>query len=128
MDKSLIAEYMHKNIKKNKGFKAAKSLKPIYSIWSGKRDSNPRPSAWEADALPLSYFRIIFFCIINYKTSALNCQLSNKPRICEPEFYSQKFNRPKMILKKAVSVQNYNTVTQEKTQKGDPPNNTILYT
>ena len=25
---------------------------------SGKRDSNPRPSAWEADALPLSYSRI----------------------------------------------------------------------
>jgi hypothetical protein len=23
-------------------------------FWSGKRDSNPRPSAWEADALPLS--------------------------------------------------------------------------
>ena len=21
-------------------------------IWSGKRDSNPRPSAWKADALP----------------------------------------------------------------------------
>ncbi len=26
---------------------------------SGKWDSNPRPSAWEADALPLSYSR---FC------------------------------------------------------------------
>jgi hypothetical protein len=25
--------------------------------WSGKRDSNPRPSAWKADALPLSYSR-----------------------------------------------------------------------
>jgi hypothetical protein len=25
---------------------------------SGKRDSNPRPSAWEADALPLSYSRV----------------------------------------------------------------------
>ncbi len=24
---------------------------------SGKRGSNPRPSAWEADALPLSYSR-----------------------------------------------------------------------
>ncbi len=29
--------------------------KPRY--WSGKRDSNPRPSAWKADALPLSYSR-----------------------------------------------------------------------
>ena len=26
-------------------------------FWSGKRDSNPRPSAWEADTLPLSYSR-----------------------------------------------------------------------
>ena len=26
--------------------------------WSGRRDSNPRPSPWQGDALPLSYFRI----------------------------------------------------------------------
>lgn len=26
---------------------------------SGKRGSNPRPSAWEADALPLSYSRTL---------------------------------------------------------------------
>ena len=26
-------------------------------IWSGKRDSNPRPPAWKAGALPLSYSR-----------------------------------------------------------------------
>jgi hypothetical protein len=25
---------------------------------SGRRDSDPRPSAWEADALPLSYSRV----------------------------------------------------------------------
>ena len=24
--------------------------------WSGKRDLNPRPSAWEADALPAELF------------------------------------------------------------------------
>ncbi len=29
-----------------------------FHLWSGKRDSNPRPSAWKADALPLSYSRI----------------------------------------------------------------------
>ncbi len=28
---------------------------------SGKRDSNPRPSAWKADALPLSYSRIKYY-------------------------------------------------------------------
>ncbi len=27
------------------------------ALWSGRWDSNPRPSAWEADALPLSYSR-----------------------------------------------------------------------
>src|SRR5450759_3685223 len=28
---------------------------PLVSrVWSGRRGSNPRPSAWEADALPLS--------------------------------------------------------------------------
>ncbi len=31
-------------------------LTPSLSL-SGKRGSNPRPSAWEADALPLSYSR-----------------------------------------------------------------------
>ena len=31
--------------------------RPIGRDWSGKRDSNPRPSAWKADALPLSYSR-----------------------------------------------------------------------
>ena len=26
-------------------------------FWSGRRDSNPQPSAWEADALPLRHTR-----------------------------------------------------------------------
>src|SRR5699024_8422725 len=25
--------------------------------WSGRRDSNPRPSPWQGDILPLNYFR-----------------------------------------------------------------------
>ena len=36
-----------------------------YKFWSGKRDSNSRPSPWQGDALPLSYFRIFN---INFKT------------------------------------------------------------
>ena len=28
------------------------------AVWSGKRGSNSRPSPWQGDALPLSYFRI----------------------------------------------------------------------
>ena len=39
---------------------------------SGKRDSNPRPSAWEADALPLSYSRKIFIKIPGWNTGNLN--------------------------------------------------------
>src|SRR5436190_24063431 len=31
--------------------------KMLDSEWSGKRDSNPRPPAWKAGALPLSYSR-----------------------------------------------------------------------
>jgi hypothetical protein len=41
--------------KKQKGV-GENSLTPCI-CWSGKRDSNPRPSAWEADTLPLSYSR-----------------------------------------------------------------------
>ena len=36
-------------------------IKPSLLImlrWSGKRDSNSRPSRWQRDALPLSYSRI----------------------------------------------------------------------
>ena len=29
----------------------------FFKRWSGKRDLNPRPSPWQGDALPLSYFR-----------------------------------------------------------------------
>ena len=29
----------------------------LADFWSGRRDSNPRSSAWEADALPLSHTR-----------------------------------------------------------------------
>ena len=32
--------------------------------WSGRRGSNPRPSAWKADALPLSYSRNILKCFL----------------------------------------------------------------
>jgi hypothetical protein len=28
-------------------------------LWSGRRDSNPQPSAWEADALPLRHSRAV---------------------------------------------------------------------
>ena len=34
---------------------------------SGKRDSNPRPSAWEADALPTELLPQIFPILLHYK-------------------------------------------------------------
>ena len=30
---------------------------PVVEAWSGRWDSNPRPSPWQGDALPLSHFR-----------------------------------------------------------------------
>jgi hypothetical protein len=46
--------------------------------WSGKRDSNPRPSPWEGDTLPLSYSRtfqeniLLQLIQINQRCKALN--------------------------------------------------------
>ena len=37
---------------------ALKKEKTAQILWSGKRDSNPRHSPWQGDALPLSYSRI----------------------------------------------------------------------
>ncbi len=36
----------------------------ILYIWSGKRDSNPRPSAWKADALPTELFPLNQSCFV----------------------------------------------------------------
>ena len=32
--------------------------------WSGRRDSNSRPSPWQGDALPLSHFRICIYKLV----------------------------------------------------------------
>ncbi len=34
-----------------------------HKTWSGRRDSNSRPSPWQGDALPLSHFRA--YCVLN---------------------------------------------------------------
>ena len=36
---------------------SASSATPAY-IWSGRRDSNPRPPPWQGGVLPLNYFRV----------------------------------------------------------------------
>ena len=38
-------------------YQTNRSRQSIWIVWSGRRGSNPRPSAWKADALPLSYSR-----------------------------------------------------------------------
>jgi hypothetical protein len=43
----------------------------FYLVWSGKRDSNPRPSAWEADALPTELFPLALLNRITGTTSKL---------------------------------------------------------
>ncbi len=35
-----------------------KQLALTWYRWSGRRDSNPRPSPWQGDALPLRHFRV----------------------------------------------------------------------
>ena len=37
---------------------------PYFYKWSGRRDSNSRPSPWQGDALPLSHFRTLIYKII----------------------------------------------------------------
>ena len=44
-------------IKENKNALTVFNHKGLIFLWSGKRDLNPQPSAWEADTLPLSYSR-----------------------------------------------------------------------
>ena len=45
-------------------------------IWSGKRDSNPRPSAWEADALPTELFPLATLILVPASDA---CQTTSPP-------------------------------------------------
>ena len=53
--------------------------------WSGRRDSNSRPSPWQGDALPLSHFRMIWcrdpelnWGHEDFQSSALPTELSRR--------------------------------------------------
>ena len=56
------------------------------SHWSGRRDSNSRPSPWQGDALPLSHFRKKKWCLEaesnhrheDFQSSALPTELSRQ--------------------------------------------------
>ena len=42
------------------------SYEPTHNVvkWSGRRDSNSRPSPWQGDALPLSHFRTLIIKLL----------------------------------------------------------------
>ena len=52
----------------NRGFADPRLNLLATSPWSGRRDSNPRPSPWQGDVLPLNYFR--FFRAAPYVKNA----------------------------------------------------------
>src|SRR5690606_20514087 len=43
--------------------KPESTLRRLRRSWSGRRDSNPRPSPWQGDVLPLNYFRSTQFVL-----------------------------------------------------------------
>ena len=52
----------------------------LFSLWSGRRDSNSRHAAWEAAALPLSYTRMITR-LLQHKRCLLQSHLKKKTDI-----------------------------------------------
>ena len=102
---------------------------PQSAIWSGKRGSNPRPSAWEADALPTELFppasrnrrfppvQVSFvpnpaacqgFCSRRaMRTSAMRCPSSRstvKTALSVSNFSPASGIRPRCISRKPASV------------------------
>src|SRR4051812_48058457 len=49
------------------------------AIWSGRRDSNPRPPPWQGGVLPLNYFRIILKVILLLQKSYVYFTFVKKP-------------------------------------------------
>src|SRR5260370_13218939 len=47
-------------------FSKTLQLQPSIKLWSGRRESNPRPTAWKAVTLPLSYSRQPELVICNF--------------------------------------------------------------
>ena len=47
--------------------------------WSGRRDSNPRPSPWQGDALPLSHVRKMGYVFLLDKAASSNATINNIP-------------------------------------------------
>ena len=53
---------------RNKGL--ANLANPLFLLWSGRRVSNPQPSAWKADALPIELLPPCYILEPSYSTAA----------------------------------------------------------
>ena len=63
-------------------------------LWSGRRDLNPRHSAWEADALPLSYSRtIVCTCILHGAEASVKLG-EGAVSLLQPDTRKQPLRRP----------------------------------
>ena len=55
---------------------------PEARCWSGRRDSNSRPSPWQGDALPLSHFRTSFVPLFYSSRSLASRRVIHDPGRC----------------------------------------------
>ena len=62
-------------------------------LWSGRRDLNPRHSAWEADALPLSYSRTIIYTRILHSVKASVNPDEGAVSLLQPDVKKQSLRR-----------------------------------
>ena len=85
--------------------KPSKKLEGNFSTWSGRRDSNPRPQAWEACALPtelhpqVSQNKIFYMIrIAAVKKNRAGTRLPRTfSRLFHPDFYDNLANVPRAI-------------------------------
>jgi hypothetical protein len=74
-DKS-AASRRQTNSRQLNGLPTVARLDPTSEGWSGRRGSNPRPTAWKAVTLPLSYSRL--------RASTSLCATAGKPAVAPP--------------------------------------------
>ena len=76
-------------------------------VWSGRRDSNSRPSPWQGDALPLSHFRIFIGRGRWIRTTESSANgftvrplwpLGNPSKFCLPDYYTITFVNVQQIF------------------------------
>ena len=77
------------------------------ACWSGRRDSNSRPSPWQGDALPLSHFRIFIGRGRWIRTTESSANgftvrplwpLGNPSKFCLPDYYTITFVNVQQIF------------------------------